>query len=414
VLNNLPRNRDFLIALTGRTVSAFGDAVAVVALTLRVQEQGGAPWQVALLLASGFLPPIALVRPIGRLVDARSSRSLLVGAGLMQFVCCLPLIVSHSIAVIVALVALLGAGTALASATWSALTPVLVGEARIPAAVSAQQSLTNLALVSGPAVGGLLAASAGSGWALAVDAASFLAVTLAALLIRRHRLTERDKPENKGATGGRWRSGFAVLGRDPLLRALLAGVTAIVLLLGMVDVVLVYLIRLTLRAPAWWLGVAEAAWMLGMVVGAMLSGRLAGDRQRATAVVAGAGAASAALGCYALASAPWELVMFGLLGGVGNGLASTGLATLLLTRTGDALRGRVAATVNAVVTAAQGASLLAGGVLAIALAPRAIYALAGLLGLLATGGTAAATRMALGRGHGAARASERQEGPPPA
>lgn len=397
MLNNLPRSRDFLLALTGRTVSAFGDTVAVIALTLRVQEQGGPPWQVALLLAAGFLPPIALAGPIGRAVDARGSRSLLVGAGLLQFLCCLPLITSHSLVVIVGLVALLGVGTALESATWSAVTPHLVGEERIPAAVSAQQSLSFLAAVGGPALGGLMAASAGTEWALALDAASFLGVVLAALLIRHHRLAPSAEIADRRGAPIRWRSGFAVLGGDPLLRALVAGAGAVVLLLGMVDVVLVYLVRLTLHAPAWWFGVAQAAWMLGMVGGSLLSARMGADGRRAAALVGGLGVASATLGCYALASAPWELVPLGVLGGLGNGVVSACLATLLLTRTEERVRGRVSAAVNAVVLSAQGASLLAGGVLAIALAPRAVYALGGVLGLLATAGTAIVARTAIGR-----------------
>ena len=37
--------RDFLIALVGRMVSAFGDGAALVAITLRVQADGAPPYQ---------------------------------------------------------------------------------------------------------------------------------------------------------------------------------------------------------------------------------------------------------------------------------------------------------------------------------------------------------------------------------
>jgi MFS family permease len=56
-----------------------------------------------------------------------------------------------------------------------------------------------------------------------------------------------------------------------------------------------------------------------------------------------------------------------------------------MTRTPDNARGRVSAAANAVFGAAQGISLLLGGAVAIVLSPRAIYALAGLLGLGAAG-----------------------------
>jgi MFS family permease len=81
----------------------------------------------------------------------------------------------------------------------------------------------------------------------------------------------------------------------------------------------------------------------------------------------------------------WILVPLSVLGGFGNGYAGTCLSTLLMARTPDSARGRVSATSNAVLAGAHGVSLLLGGVVAIALSPRAIYAVTGLLGLAAAG-----------------------------
>ena len=68
---------------------------------------------------------------------------------------------------------------------------------------------------------------------------------------------------------GAARGGFAILRADRVLAPLLAGVALVVLLVGMVDVVLVYLVRETLHAGSVWYGVAEASWMAGMVAGAV-------------------------------------------------------------------------------------------------------------------------------------------------
>jgi MFS family permease len=81
----------------------------------------------------------------------------------------------------------------------------------------------------------------------------------------------------------------------------------------------------------------------------------------------------------------WILVPISVLGGIGNGYAGTCLSTLLLTRTPDSARGRVSAAANAVFGGAQGVSLLLGGAVAVVLSPRAIYAVAGVLGLAAAG-----------------------------
>ena len=56
MLNIGEGRRDFAIALAGRAVSTFGDGVALVALTLRLQADGAHPYEVGLLLAAGVIP----------------------------------------------------------------------------------------------------------------------------------------------------------------------------------------------------------------------------------------------------------------------------------------------------------------------------------------------------------------------
>jgi Transmembrane secretion effector len=180
----------------------------------------------------------------------------------------------------VLLVAVLGGTAAVTGAAWSALLPRMVGEDHLAEAVSAQQSLSALALVGAPAVGapavgGLLAGAFGAGMPLALDAATFVVVTAAAALVRTRRMPVRaatvDGPR-------RVEGGFAILRADRVLAPLLAGVAIVVLLVGMVDVVLVYLVRDTLHAGGVWYGVAEASWVAGMVTGSLGAGRVETER----------------------------------------------------------------------------------------------------------------------------------------
>jgi MFS family permease len=133
--------------------------------------------------------------------------------------------------------------------------------------------------------------------------------------------------------------------------------------------------------------------MAGMVAGSLGAARARTERGRVRATIAGAALACAALAGFAVAPAVGILVYLSVLGGVGNGCAATCLSTLLMARTADSARGRVSATANAVLGGAQGASLLLGGLVAVVLSPREIYALAGLLGLAAAG-TLAVTSVA--------------------
>jgi MFS family permease len=379
MLNNIPGRRDLLVALAGRAVSTFGDGVALVALTLRLQGDGGRPYEVALLLAAGVIPQLLLARPVGRMVDAHDSRRLLVAGGLAEVAATVPLVVLHSVAAIVLLVAVLGAAASVTGATWSALIPRVVGDDHLAEAVSAQQSLNVLALVGAPAAGGLLAGAFGSSVPVAVDAATFVVVTVAAALVRTRRAPD-------GADGSaRARGGFAILRADRVLAPLLAGVALVVLLVGMVDVVLVYLVRDTLAAGGVWYGAVEASWMAGMVAGSLGAGRVRSQPGQVRATVAGAALACAGVAGFAVAPTVAVLLPLSVLGGVGNGYAGACVSTLLMVRTSDSARGRVSAAAGAIFGAAQGASLLIGGAVVLVLSARELYAVAGLLGLAAAG-----------------------------
>jgi len=387
MLNIETGRRDLAVALAGRMVSTFGDGVALVALTLRLQADGAHPYDVGLLLAAGVIPQLLLARPIGRLVDAHDSRRLLVGGGLVELTATIPLVVLHSVVPIVLLVAVLGAAASTTGATWSALIPRVVGEDQVAKAVSAQQSLNILALVGAPAAGGLLAGAFGSGVPVALDAVTFVVVTLAAAAVRTRRAPERA-PAGDGSSHGR--DGFGILRADPVLAPLVAGVALVLLLVGMVDVVLVYLVRDTLHAGGVWYGVTEASWMAGMVAGSLGAARVGTERGRVRATLAGAAVACAGVAGFAVAPAVGMLVPLSVLGGIGNGYAGACLSTLLMTRTPESARGRVSAASNAIVGGTQGASLLLGGAVALVLSPRAVYAVAGLLGLGAAGVVAVA------------------------
>jgi MFS family permease len=378
MLNIGPGRKDLLIALTGRMVSTFGDEVALVALTLRLQADGARPYEVALLLAAGLIPLLFLSGPVGRLVDSHDSRHLLVGAGVLEAACTVPLVFAHSVVVIVVLVAALGAAASVAASTWMALVPRIVGEDHVAEAVSTMQSLNALVMVGAPAIGGVLAGAFGTGLPLAVDAATFVVLTVAAALVR-----TRRTPAAPGSDGhsARPRGGFEILRNDRVLGPLVVGLAVLILMVGMVDVVQVFLIRATLHAAAAWYGLAGAAWLTGVVAGSVGAGRLSTERAQIWTTIVGLGVTCAALVPFAVVPKVWMLLPLSVLGGTGNGYANVCASALLVSRTLDAERGRVSAAVNAAVGGAQGASLLAGGAIAVVLSPRAIYAMAGLLGL---------------------------------
>ena len=293
-----------------------------------------------------------------------------------QALVCLPLIFVHSLPVIVALVALLGAGQAVSGPTWTALLPRIVGEDHVGAAMSLAQVSFTMAQVAGPAVGGLLSGWLGNGSPLTVDAVTYGLLSLVAALMRTRRIPvprATDQPA---------RGGFGLLRRDPLVAPLLVGLALFVLLGMTANVVEIFLIRHTLRASAAWYGGVGATWAAASVLGALLAARLTDNRQRVRATVVGTTVMTIALLGFAAAPSVGWLIPAAILGGTGNGLINVCVGTVVMTRSLDRDRGRVSAALNAAMNTAAVSSLVLGAVLASFISPRGVFAIGAGLGLL--------------------------------
>ena len=366
---------DLRIAVLARAISLLGDEVAVVALLLRTQGQGNGAWPVVALLLAGTLPLVLLAPLVGPLVDRTDSRRLLLVSGCGQLVCCLALASLPSQPVMLALVAALGAGQAVNSATWQALLPGIVGLDRLPAAIGLSQAASTVAGMTAPVLAGLLTGLYGARVPLLLDAASFAAVVLAALAIR----TRRGSTASRA---GDPRGGWAVVRSDAMLLPLVAMLTVFILLGSMVNVIEVFLVREVMHASAIWYGILGSGWGVGVLIGALLGGRCRGQRNLLRLALASAAGLSFGLAGMGLAPSPaWALPAV-VAGGTCNGLLNLAIGSLVGIRTAEAVRGRVAAIVGGLTSAGQVGAMLLGGLLAAVLGPRQIFVLAGLLGAL--------------------------------
>ncbi|MGH7640429.1 MAG: MFS transporter [Candidatus Dormibacteria bacterium] len=377
------RNRDFLTAVLARAGSLVGDEVALVVLTLRIEAEGGHPWQIALLLAVGLVPVIVLARLAGRVVDSSGSRRILLIASVAQTAACAPLILTQNFELMLVLVALIAVGSAFTGPTWSALTPAIVGEDQIGRATAASQTVFALGGMAAPAAAGLLTGAFGTRLPLGLDAASFALMALGVVLIRTRRHVA------PGAAGSSARGGWKLLRQDRLVGTLVLGLSVFVFLGMMVNVVEVFLVRVTLHASTAWYGGAESVWTAGLVAGSVLAGQVGHDLGRAQATVAGAAMISVALLAFSVVPNVVWLLPAGLFGGVGNGLVNVCVGTLITTRTPQQVRGRVFAALGAAVSTATVLSLVLGAVVAGLVGPRLVYLAAGAC-CLATAGLLAA------------------------
>ena len=186
----LLREPAFARLSAARLVSAFGSAMAPIALPFAVLEDlGGTPSDVGLVIAVGSGAQVAMQLFAGALADRGSRRRQMVGADLLAActqgaIAALLLAGGASLAVVVALHAISGVAFALHFPASVGLVPLVVQRDRLQTANAWLSIAQATAFGLGAAAGGLIAAFAGAGAALAVDAATFAASALLVASIR--------------------------------------------------------------------------------------------------------------------------------------------------------------------------------------------------------------------------------------
>ncbi|HEX7306744.1 MFS transporter [Lentzea sp.] len=163
----------------GRFVSLLGSSMAPVALAFAVLNTSGRLSDLGVVLAAQMVPQLALLVVGGAVADRVSRRAVLVatnlGAGLAQGAIAAVLLTGQYRLVLVACLAfLLGVIEAFASPALRGIVPELVREEDLQKANSLLATARNAVKIFGPVVAGLLVVGVGPGWAIAVDAVSFL------------------------------------------------------------------------------------------------------------------------------------------------------------------------------------------------------------------------------------------------
>ncbi|MDG4803484.1 MFS transporter [Micromonospora sp. WMMD980] len=400
---------DVWLATTARGLSSCGDFLAATALTLALQSAGAGGLAVSGLLLAATLPLVALAPLTGRLADRVDSRVLLVATGLGQAAICVALAYATDPVLVMALVALLAIGLAITQPVLAALVPVMVRAEDLPRAGALNQTAGTLGALAGPALAGLLVGQYGTRVPLLVAAVSYLALVVAALLIRTRRGGRVPAAAGVAAAAAPlWR-----LRRDPLLLVMVGSVAAVVGAVGAINVIEVFFIRATLDSSTTVYGLVTGSWTLGIVLGAWLFARVA-RRLADDGALLGAGLVLLGGCCLAVlvsaaVPAAWILVPIWLLGGVANGGNNVFDNLLLARRVPDAARGRAFAVFGAAVQGGGMAGYLVGGLLLEVAEPRPLVAGCGVVGLLVVAALAWPVRRAVR----AERAAVPATAPPP-
>ena len=369
--------RDFLLIFVAFALSALGDYVALITLTLRIQETTGSGWAVAGLLLTGLVPPVLLAPFAGLLVDRLETVRVLAVTALLQAAVAATLAFTPGVGPTLGLSFLLGAGLAVTQPALFALLPRAVGEERTTQANAFLEVARWSGAAAGPVLAAVLSQRFGAGSTLLANAATFVvvAVLVSMLRVRRH---PEPHAEETATRRGQARQGLVFIAREPLLRVVVPMVGFMVVFAAADNVAEVFFAKDVLRAGDTGYGVLITTWTIGMVIGSTAAGRFLRPAHLAPAVVllpivgGGAVALAAASAIYPLA-----VTMF-LVGGFANGVELVGMRSLLHRRVPDRLRGRAFAAYYGMVQAAQIVAMAASGGLIELAGPRMTMVFAGL------------------------------------
>lgn len=307
--------RDARLFAGARVVAVAGAGVSSVALPVLVLDQTGSAALTASVTGLQVLPYLLLGLPVGALADRWPRRGIMLSAQGAAAIALLAVPVSGLggepplAVVLLCAVAVSAAFVWFDAAAFGAL-PAIVGRERVVEANSVIWTWSTLVGIGGPAIGGLLVATIGPAWTLAVDALSYGVAGLMLLTIRRRfGPTMRVRSRLVGDIG----EGVRFVRHDPVVRALtVAGVfnsvaggavTALVVVVGVQ--------RLGLRPDAAEVGLLLAAVAVGGCVGAV--GLPLVMRTLPLGAVTLAGLSLGMLAVLGLAAAPsWPVASFAL------------------------------------------------------------------------------------------------------
>jgi MFS family permease len=183
------RSRDFRIFFAGALASNSGNWLQNIAVPFVLFELTGKSLWVGLAGFAQFIPGFLLGPVGGALADRRDRRHVLLVCQSLMAVTAFALWGAWALdwrdpALILTLTAVTGVFSGLMVPSWQAFVPELVSKDDLPSAITLNSTQFNASRAIGPAIAGIVLATAGPGLAFFLNGVSFLAVIVALWAIR--------------------------------------------------------------------------------------------------------------------------------------------------------------------------------------------------------------------------------------
>jgi MFS family permease len=385
----LRESRDFRRLWFGVGISAIGSQVTTVAIPFQLYDETRSTLLVGLLGLAALVP--LLIVPIygGAVADAVDRRRLLLVSDVAQLLVTGGLLVNAllpnpSVWFLFVAEALGTAAYGFQRPARNALTPRLVRDDQLLAAIAVEDVVFTLARVAGPVMAGVLIAVVGLAGAYAIDMATF-AASLAAiwLLPPVPPAPDADRPSLRSILDG-----FRYVGRRKVLLGIFV-VDTNAMVFGMPRALFPAFAEKLGGGPGV-LGLLYAAPFAGALVASLTSGWMMSVRRQGLGVCVAAAAWGAAIALVGFAEATWFALVFLAAAGAADFISAVLRSNILLTVTPDSMRGRLSGIELAQVAGAPEIGNVEAGIVASLTSVRASIVSGGLLTVAGTVAVAAA------------------------
>jgi MFS family permease len=385
----LRESRDFRRLWFGVGISAIGSQVTTVAIPFQLYDETRSTLLVGLLGLAALVP--LMIVPIygGAVADAVDRRRLLLVSDVAQLLVTGGLLVNAllpdpSVWFLFVAEALGTAAYGFQRPARNALTPRLVRDDQLLAAIAVEDVVFTLARVAGPVMAGVLIAVVGLAGAYAIDMATF-AASLAAiwLLPPVPPAPDADRPSVQSILDG-----FRYVGRRKVLLGIFV-VDTNAMVFGMPRALFPAFAEKLGGGPGV-LGLLYAAPFAGALVASLTSGWMMRVRRQGLGVCVAAAAWGAAIALVGFAEATWFALLFLAAAGAADFISAVLRSNILLTVTPDSMRGRLSGIELAQVAGAPEIGNVEAGIVASLTSVRASIVSGGLLTVAGTVAVAAA------------------------
>jgi MFS family permease len=358
------RHRDYRLLLAGFAISTAGDWLYGVALVAFVFEETRSPTWVAAASILRLLPYVLFGALGGVLADRYDRRTVMIYSDIaraaLMFGIAAVVAASGPVALALALTFLsTAAGTPYGPAL-AAMTPSVVEESELAGANALMSSLEHVALIIGPAFGGLLLLVGSPAMAFAINGVTFATSALCVVLVTSSKAIPGPAEAEEGSLGDRLIQGFKSLMSSGEIAVLVTLVGAAAFAYGGELVLLVIVAEQRLGLGTEGIGFLLAAVGVGGIIAAGFTSRLAESDRPAVVLTAAVLVAGLPLSLLAFVNDPLPAYLLLVVEGAGSIVLDVVAITLLQRVVPENVMARVFGVLDSVVVA----GVLAGSLVA--------------------------------------------------